>query len=239
MAGALTRRRGLMAAALGVAGIAAWTVLSKPRLPDLEAVRRGDLVDLDIGGGGRLSDPLLGIRPPRARVEVSRAVLEDETTAHARGSADGPTVVAFLDYRCLPCRASIAEWHRRADRGDIRLVVREWPILGPPSTLAARAALAADRQGGYWPLHAALMATSFVPTAGLVSDLAARNGLDAARLQAAMDAPEVDRVLQHNAALAFGIGAVGTPAYVVDGVVIRAGFAPEVILGLAARHRTS
>jgi 2-hydroxychromene-2-carboxylate isomerase len=60
--------------------------------------------------------------------------------------------------------------------------------------------------------------------------------LNARTLEAAMRLPDIDRALAHNAALAAAIGAFGTPAYVVDGVIIAVGFSPEVVLELAARH---
>jgi protein-disulfide isomerase len=83
-----------------------------------------------------------------------------------------------------------------AVRSDsVRMIYKEWPILGEASQLAARAALAADRQGQYPAFHARMMSTRLIPTPKLVEDFAAE--------------------LAINFALAKALGLVGTPVLVV------------------------
>ncbi len=234
-----SRRALLAGAALAAGGVVAWRVASPPALPDLAARRRGDLVFLETAGSADLSRsfdvgmPGGGADAPTA--EVDRAVIEAPAGAQVLGDG-GPPFVAFLDYRCVACRRHADALLAGARDGRFRLLVRDWPILGEPSVLAARAALAAAAQGAYWAFHADLMATGFVPTRGLVDELAARHGLDRARLRAEMDGEAVARDLARNAALASGLGGIGTPLYAIDGVVVTGAFEPAVLLRLAERH---
>lgn len=241
MAPPLRRRAALLAVgALGAGAVAAWRFAAPPPLPELTARRAGDLVHLDAAGGADLSRGFefgLGADGGAAALAVDRAAVEAPAAAQMLGGAERPVLVAFLDYRCGPCRRHAEPLLAGARAGRYRLLVRDWPILGAPSALAARAALAAAQQNAYWPFHAALMATGFVPTMGLIATLAERHGLDAARLRADMDAAPVRAALRRNAALARGLGGVGTPLYVVDGVVVAGGWGPATLLALAERHR--
>ncbi len=236
-------RRALLAAgALALGGVVAWRMASGPAVPELAASRRGDLVFLEQGASSELSGSLqIGMPGDEGHAavatrEVDRAVVETAPGVRVLGDG-GPPLVAFLDYRCGPCRRHAPALLDGARAGRFRLLVRDWPILGEPSLLAARAALAATAQGAYWEFHAALMTTTFVPTPALVDELARRHGLDAARLRAEMQSAAVDRALARNAALARALGGVGTPLFVVDGVVVAGGWAPSTLLRLAARHR--
>jgi protein-disulfide isomerase len=197
----------------------------------------GDLVYLERRASGVSRALDFGLEAQGAAPsQVRRRDVEAGVAAQALGR--GPTtLVAFLDYRCGVCREHDDELRAGARAGRWRLLVRDWPILGSPSRLAAEAALAAGAQGGYWELHAALMRTGFVPTAALVRDLAERAGLDADRLRGDMAAPWVAEALAHNAALARALGGIGTPLYVVDGVVIVGGWSPATLVEIAERHR--
>ena len=242
MAGALGRldRRALLAAAAVAAGGAvAWRVSRRPALPELAARREGDLVFLESAGTADLSRSLdIGMPGETAdepRAEVDRAALEVPAAAQILGDA-GPAFVAFLDYRCVACRRHADALLAGARGGRFRLLVRDWPILGDPSVLAARAALAAAAQDAYWAFHADLMRTGFVPNMGLVDELAERHGLDRPRLRADMAGAAVDRDLARNAELARALGGIGTPLYAIDGVVVTGAWEPSTLLRLAERH---
>ena len=239
MAGPLSDRRALLVAgALAAGGGVAWWVTRGPAVPELAARRRGELVFLESGGATDLStafDVGLGERSSTPAIEVGRAAVEADDGAPRLGDG-GPPLVAFLDYRCVACRRHADALLAGARGGRWRLVVRDWPILGDASTLAARAALAARRQGAYWAFHADLMATDFVPNDALIDDLAARHGLDRARLRRDMEGAAVADRLTRNGALARGLGGIGTPLYAVDGVVVSGAWSPATLLAIAARH---
>jgi protein-disulfide isomerase len=131
------------------------------------------------------------------------------------------TVVEFLDYRCPYCKAMhqpIADMI--AADGNVRVVIKEFPILGDDSLFAARAALAAGKQGKYAEMHAALMTFKGKLSAQDVESAAAQLGLDVVRLKVDMAAPEVDQELQQNYNLAESLGINGTPAFVIGDTLI-------------------
>jgi protein-disulfide isomerase len=134
-----------------------------------------------------------------------------------RGNAAGDvTIVEFFDARCGFCKQlhPALEALLRRDT-SIRIVMKDLPILGPNSMLAARALLAAQRQGRYAPLQAALMTLRVEPTEPVLRQQAERLGLDWPRLRRDMDDPAIARRIEANMELAQSLGVEGTPALVV------------------------
>ena len=126
------------------------------------------------------------------------------------------TVVEFFDYRCPYCKTVAASFIELFEKdGNVRFVLKEYPILGPESEYAAKAALAAEKQGKYRDLHIALMSFKGKLTNPDVLRLATDVGLDVARLQKDMDSPEVAAMLKRNYELGEAIGIRGTPAFIV------------------------
>ena len=101
--------------------------------------------------------------------------------------------------------------------GNVRVVMKDLPVLGPNSQLAARALLAAHRQGRYAAMQDALLTLRGEPTEQVLQDLARRLGLDWARLRREMDDPAIARRIEANTRLAQSLGIQGTPALVVMG----------------------
>ncbi|MET0247082.1 MAG: DsbA family protein, partial [Sphingomonas sp.] len=130
------------------------------------------------------------------------------------------TVVAFLDYNCGYCRQSlpaIAELVRRDPK--VRIVYREYPVLGDASVSAARWALAAAEQGKFRAFHEALYANGQLDEASIAS-AATGVGLDKARAARVMATPAVDAEISNNHKLAASIGGRGTPVWVIGDKVI-------------------
>jgi protein-disulfide isomerase len=151
-----------------------------------------------------------------------QAKLVSDPASPVLGNPNGDvTVVEFLDYRCPYCKTmhkSIADMI--ASDGNVRVVIKEFPILGDDSLYAARAALAAGKQGKYAEMHTALM--TFKGKAGPkdVEEVAQSIGLDTEKLKQDMAAPEVDQELQQNYNLAEALGINGTPAFVIGDTLI-------------------
>ncbi len=148
-----------------------------------------------------------------------RPELENDPATPFGGNIKGNvTVVEFVDYQCGYCKRvrPVVEELLRGD-GNIRIVFKELPILGAPSVIAARAALAAWKQshGGYNKFHFALMATKGKLSEDKIMAVAAKSGLDVERLRRDMAAPEIDEALQKNFRLAEDLGIRGTPAFVI------------------------
>ena len=118
--------------------------------------------------------------------------------------------------------APIGTIQRRECRNDdLRFVFRELPILGPESTLAARAALASRAQGLYEPLHWALLVAAGPFDLDHILAVARSVGLDAERLARDREDPALDALIERNAVLANALGVRGTPAFVIGDGMIR------------------
>ncbi|PXA99628.1 disulfide bond formation protein DsbA [Nostoc sp. 3335mG] len=130
------------------------------------------------------------------------------------------TVVAFLDYACGYCRASLPSLAKLvASDPNVRIVYREYPVLGDASVSAARWALAAAEQGKFRAFHEALYANGQLDEASIAS-AATGVGLDKARAARVMATPAIDGEISNNHKLAASIGGRGTPVWVIGDKVI-------------------
>ena len=126
------------------------------------------------------------------------------------------TVVEFFDYNCGYCRqAGKTIQALIASDPNIRVIFREWPVLGEGSTFAARAVLASAEQGKYEEFHWALMNGKVRATKAVVMKVARDLGLDIAKLEADMVSQTVDLHLEQSSMLAQNLGFTGTPAFIV------------------------
>ncbi|WP_297615578.1 DsbA family protein [uncultured Roseicyclus sp.] len=146
------------------------------------------------------------------------------------GNPEGDvTVVEFMDYRCGFCRRAHPEMMDLIELdGNIRLVVKELPILGDQSLLAARFAIATRiglGDAAYFAVHDALMGMrGDVSEAALVA-LTDGLGLDSGAIMAAIDDPLVQTTIDHNRALAQRLSISGTPTFVFGDQMVR-GYVP-------------
>ena len=146
-----------------------------------------------------------------------RLELESDPNAPNLGNPEGDvTVVEFFDYNCPYCRSAgqTVQALLAADK-NIRVIYREWPILGDDSVIAARAALAAREQGKYEAFHWALMNGEGRVTEALIFKVARDLGMDVAQLEADMVSPAVEAHIALSNALAQQLGFTGTPAFIV------------------------
>ena len=143
---------------------------------------------------------------------------QDPVSGNPQGDV---TIVEFFDTRCPYCRKlepTMAELLAH-DHG-VRLVYKDLPILGPASILGSKALLAAQKQGGYEKLRAAIMTAPPQTTKATIQDAAQHLGLDWHRLEHDMDNPTVQARIDANLTLARTIGIEGTPALVIGGEMI-------------------
>jgi protein-disulfide isomerase len=155
-------------------------------------------------------------------VAQRRGDIFDDPATPLGGNPQGDvSIVEFFDYRCPYCKQVQPSLESLAKQDPkLRLVYKEFPILGPASITAARAALAAQRQGKYDAFHAAMMAERGQITDDTVYQVAASVGLDIGRLKRDMAAPEITQQLQANLALADALNIHGTPAFIVGDQVV-------------------
>lgn len=166
----------------------------------------------------------------RDLVASHAAAIFEDGFSHVGGNPDGDiTVVEFLDYRCGYCRRAHPEVAQLlAEDGNIRWIVKEFPILGPDSELASRAAVATLMLAGaeaYETVHDLMMTYSGTVNDESLDGILTEAGLDPAEIRAGMDDPEVTRRLVETRALADTLGISGTPTFIVGDSLTR-GYLP-------------
>jgi protein-disulfide isomerase len=131
------------------------------------------------------------------------------------------TLVEFFDYNCGYCKRAFPDVMKMIERDkDLKLVMKEFPILGPGSVYATRAALASRKQGKYWEFHLAMMGHKGRIDEQVADQIAEATGLDLKRLKADMESDEVNQVITRNMQLADTLKIQGTPAFIIDETVI-------------------
>jgi protein-disulfide isomerase len=170
----------------------------------------------------------------------SDELLHDPAAPVAGNPAGDVTLVEFFDYNCPYCRrvAPTVAGLVAADP-DLRVVYKEFPILGPGSTFAARAALAAREQERYAPFHEAMMDAEGTLDERRVLEIARAVGLDLARLRDDMGDPAIEQAIARNLELAAALGITGTPSFVIGEQIIPGAVDRGTLEALIAEVRRS
>jgi protein-disulfide isomerase len=177
----------------------------------------------------------------RSALTSRRSDLEKDANSPVGGNPNGNvTVVEFFDYRCGYCKRvhpTIVEL-LKSDK-NVRFVYKEFPILGPESVTAARAALAAFKvnPAKYVAYHDALMTArgNLTPEKALV--LAAEVGLEPKAVAKRMEEPDIVKMIAANLALAEELGINGTPAFVIGNQIVPGAVDLETLKKLVAEAR--
>jgi len=228
---AARRRARLASAALAlgcalVGGIAGWTWQARA----LRADAAGALSDRDRAAVEQVVEAYLMAHPevlPKAMAELERrqnaaqlngvrGEVEQAALGTVLGNPHGTiTLVEFTDYACGFCRRAVSDVDALiAANPDLRVVVRELPILTAQSADAAKMAIAAAEQGLYVPFHKAMFESGH-PDATSIAAAAKAAGLDMARARRTIDNPATEAELVRNLDLAKRLGFTGTPSWVI------------------------
>jgi protein-disulfide isomerase len=172
-----------------------------------------------------------------AESEAKRAITErkkdifDDATSPVGGNPKGDVVlVEFFDYNCGYCKAMHDGMMKVIkEDGKVRLIYKELPILGPASLLAAKAALAANKQKKYSEFQDAMMRLKGGLSETTIMKTAADIGLDVAKLKKDMEGADVADAIARNKELARSLNVEGTPAFVI-GETVLPGAIPEASL---------
>ena len=153
----------------------------------------------------------------KARLKEQLQELTQNPGSPFIGKPDGDvTVVEFFDYSCGYCRKAFpALIELQKTDPNVRIVFKEFPILGPSSLFAARAALAAHIQGKYFAFHKKLMEGEVEISETGIMDAASKLGLDTNKLREDIESLAITKEIQNNNQLAKEIGITGTPAFIV------------------------
>lgn len=143
-------------------------------------------------------------------------LLNDPASPVSGNPSGSITLVEFFDYRCGFCkRAAGAVTQLQHEDSRVRVIYKDFPILGEASELAAKAALASKAQGKHQVFHEAMLAFKGEITKESLLSMAGDVGLDTKKLEADMRNPEWQTVIDANRALARTLGISGTPGFIV------------------------
>lgn len=166
----------------------------------------------------------------RLLVQDNLAALFEDGYSWVGGNPEGDiTLVEFMDYKCGYCRKAFDEVEELiSSDGNIRFIIKEFPILGPQSTLSARFAVATKLLAGddaYQAIHTALMTYNGEINEAALTRLAEPMGLETDKILAHMDSEEVSQILASNRALGQRMAISGTPTFIMQDQMLR-GYVP-------------
>ena len=177
---------------------------------------------LGLLGAGAL---MLGVAPGPALGQgddetiLTEALVLRDPDIPAAGNVEGDiTIVEYFDYQCPYCRKIEPELRQVVqDDGKVRLVLKDWPVLGPVSVIAARMALASKFQDKYIQAHEALIGVNSKLTEPRIRELLAGAGIDVDRLDRDLvtNTKAIDAIIARNSDQATAFGFKGTPSFIV------------------------
>lgn len=169
----------------------------------------------------------------------NREALERDPGDPVLGNPDGDvTIVEFFDYQCGYCKTMMGPLMELVTSdGNIRLILKEFPILGPASETAALASLAAERQGKYEAFHVALLGLRGRLSVEAIWQVALETGLDVTKLKADMSDPSVQGHVRKSFRIAEALGIQGTPAFTVGNSMVPGAVSKEQLAELVAKAR--
>ncbi|HVL29964.1 MAG TPA: DsbA family protein [Sphingomicrobium sp.] len=231
-------RRPLLLAAIGGGVIgsaltAALLFLAAPQALGPRIVREGLMREPQLLVEGQQALRAQQFQPVLA---ANRAALETPFGSSWKGASKPDVTLAyFYDYACGYCRKSNPDLERLlAEDKGLRIVYREFPILGPDSVAAARASLAASKAGRFARFYEALyQAGNPTPETLAIAGNAAAVTPDQAR------DPAIEAEIENNYRLASALGATGTPLFVIGDQVINSAVGYEALKEAVAKARAA
>jgi len=193
------------------------TTLIKSNRPGRHRTRREALGLLGAGAGAVAIAPRQALAQ-RDGVLTEALVLRDPEIPAAGNLAGDITIVEYFDYQCPYCRKVEPELRQVVqDDGKVRLVFKDWPVLGPASVTAARMALASKYQDKFIQAHDALIAVNSKLTEARIREVLAGAGIDVERLDKDLvsNSAAIDAVLARNNDQAAAFEFRGTPSFIV------------------------
>jgi protein-disulfide isomerase len=188
----------------------------------------------------------LDTRDAAAKQKATQSVLRErqkdlfaDPDAPVLGNPNGDVVmVEFFDYNCGYCKQAHPQRNAALKKdGKVRLLLKEFPILGPTSMTAAKVALAARFQNRYQEMHEALMAHRGPLSEEDIFSIAGTVGLDVDTLKTQMESAEVTRQIAANIQLARSLDVSGTPAFIVGETLIPGAMDSDAFTALFAAER--
>ena len=168
------------------------------------------------------------------------ALLNDPQSPVGGNPKGDVTLVEFFDYRCPYCKQMQPSLEALLkDDPKLRIVYKEFPILGQPSVVATQVALAARKQGKYDEFHRVMMNTKGQIDDQVIVRVAQSVGLDMDKIKADMAAPEVASVIKSDFELAKALNVRATPVFVVGDEILPGAIDIDMLKGLIANLRAA
>lgn len=169
----------------------------------------------------------------RKAIGRHRAALFESDGDFVVNAAGEVPMVEFFDYQCGYCKKILGDVMRLTrEASNVRIIFKEFPILGEVSRFAAKAALAARKQDKYMEFHTAVMGLRRGLSEEVVMMTAAEIGLDVERLKQDMTSPEIEQTINENLALAQLMDIRGTPTLIVGDNLVPGAISYERMLAL-------
>lgn len=161
----------------------------------------------------------------RSAVSAEKARLEDPATSVIVGNPQGDvTIVEFMDYNCGFCKRAMDDIRALAKEDPkLKIVIKDFPILGPDSVETSRVALAVRSQlqgAKYFEFHNKLMSTKGRINGAKALEIAKESGADVERVKREIDAASTRTTIADTMALGDRLGLTGTPAFIIGDEVV-------------------
>ena len=181
----------------------------------------------------------LAAREEAERKQTGLAKVRDDQGDPVMGNANGTiTLYEFSDYNCGYCKRVFEPIQQLVrDNPDVRLVIKEFPILSQSSVVAAKAAIAAEMQGKFGDYHIAMMTYRGQITDAVVMRMAAQSGVDIEQLKSDMESPKTMAIIQRTREAAAALEINGTPGLVVGDTVVPGAIGLDELVKLIAEER--
>lgn len=177
----------------------------------------------------------------RQTIETARSQIQGTPEGTALGNPNGDvTITEFFDYNCGYCKRAASDMAVLLQSDpNLRVVLKEIPVLGPPSEAAARVSLAfrevaPERYGAF---HKALLATRGPVDEARAFAVATENGVEAERLRPLLQGAAVQAALSESGSLSMALGINGTPSYVVGDELVAGAVGADVLAEKVANVR--
>ena len=167
-------------------------------------------------------------------------LFDDKDTPHVGNPNGDVTVVEFLDYNCGYCKRVWPDLDKLLKNDPkVKVIFKEYPILGPSSEKAAKWALAAHKQGKYLEFHRSLFESKGAITDSKLEKIAKKLDLNVARMKQDANSNEVMAIIQKNRALGLDMDITGTPAFVIEDTVIPGAVSYEQLRNVVEEKRNA
>ena len=181
----------------------------------------------------------LAAREEAERKQTGLSKVRDDRGDPVMGNANGTiTLYEFSDYNCGYCKRVFEPIQQLVrDNPDVRLVIKEFPILSQSSLVAAKAAIAAEMQGKFGDYHIAMMTYRGQITDAVVMRMAAQAGVDIEQLKSDMESSKTMAIIQRTREAAAALEINGTPGLVVGDTVVPGAIGLDELVKLIAEER--